>query len=376
MLEEATQIDDAEGHAPLPPVRTRPAVSLEAWEVECDVVPGLEAFLARELRRCHRGRVGQLTDSGRASLRFTFQGSPADLLSLRTAQAAYLALSFRGRRAGALLGHQSLRELLRRIDVVRSLHPRGTFESFRFGAAGRESAALRRLATELEAQAGLRHDPDDGELLIRVRPSDRGGDGWEALVRISPRPLSTRPWRVTNHPGALNATVAAAIVDLTQPCPEDHFIDLMCGSGTLLAERLALCPVAEAVGCDVSREALDAARANLRATPGGRKVRLMESDATLTGLDMARYTALCVDLPNGGTVGQQRPNVALYPALLEEAARLAAPGARFVAMTHDQRPFDDGLREAGRRWELEHTIRILQGGQRPLIYVLRRTAGR
>src|SRR2546430_6618142 len=95
----------------------------EIWDVECDVVPGLEGFLARELRRCYRGKVGRLADSGRASLRFTFHGSPAELLRLRTAQAAYVALRFHRRRPAALLGHQNLRDLMGRIGTIRALHP-------------------------------------------------------------------------------------------------------------------------------------------------------------------------------------------------------------------------------------------------------------
>src|SRR5215472_13474770 len=91
----------------------------EAWDVEVDVLPGMEAILARELRRCFRGRVGQLADTGRASLRFAFQGSLGELLGLRTAHAAYLALAFSGRRPTALLGHQNLRALLERIQVIR-----------------------------------------------------------------------------------------------------------------------------------------------------------------------------------------------------------------------------------------------------------------
>jgi tRNA (guanine6-N2)-methyltransferase len=348
----------------------------DVWDVECDVLPGLEGFLARELRRCFRGRVGRVTDSGRASLRFTFSGSLVELLGLRTAQAAYLALSFSGRRPTGLLGHQNLRDLMHRINVIRALHPPGTFESFRFGAAGRDSATFRRLAAELEAQTGLRYDPDDGELLVRVRPSSRPEDGWEVLVRISPRPLATRAWRVANYPGALNATIAAVMVDLTLPRPDDHFINLMCGSGTLLVERLLLCSAAEAVGCDVSREALDAAKANLRAASRARGVRLMESDATLTGLDMARYTALVADLPYGNLVGNHQENTTLYPALLSEAARLAAPGARFAVITHELRLFEACLPEARRQWQLERSVRVFQGGQRPQVYVLKRSSAR
>lgn len=342
----------------------------EAWDVECDVLPGMEAILARELRRCFRGRIGRLADTGRASLRFSFQGSLAELLGLRTAHAAYVALAFSGRRPTALLGSQNLRALLERIQTIRTLHPPGTVCTFRFGAAGRDTSTFRRLAAELEAQSGLRHDPDDGELLIRIR--SRPDDGWEALLRLSPRPLSTRPWRVVTYQGALNATIAAAMVELMQPRSDDRFVNLMCGSGTLLVERLLRCHAAEALGVDISREALDAARANLSAAGVTRAAKLMEADVLLTGLDMARYTALCTDLPNGSPLGSQRENAALYPLLLEEAARMAAPGARFAVIAHEIRLFDTTLEGAQARWQLERTFRVFQGGQRPQVYLLRR----
>ena len=344
----------------------------EAWDVECDVLPGMEAILARELRRSFSGRVGQLADTGRASLRFPFQGPLGDLLTLRTAHAAYLAHAFSGRRPTALLGHQNLRALLERIQVIRELHPPGVICTFRFGAAGRDTSTFRRLAEELEAQSGLRHDPDDGELLIRIRPSARPDDGWEALLRLSPRPLSTRAWRVANYPGALNATIAAAMIDLTQPRPDDRFVNLMCGSGTLLVERLLYGRAAEALGVDISGEALDAARANLAAAGVARRARLMESDAILTGLDMARYTALCADLPYGNLIGSHRENSVLYPLLMQEAGRMAAPAAHFAVITHEIRLFEVSLERAERIWQMERTFRVFQGGQRPQVYLLRR----
>src|SRR5205823_1670433 len=134
-----------------------------------------------------------------------------------------------------------------------------------------------------------------------------------------------------------------AMVELTAPRPDDRVINLMCGSGTLLVERLLRGPVAEALGVDISREALDAARANLAAAGVARRVRLMESDAVLTGLDMARYTVLCSDLPYGNLVGSHRDNATLYPLVLQEAARMAAPAARFAVITHEIRLLDASL---------------------------------
>ena len=37
--------------------------------------------------------------------------------------------------------------------------------------------------------------PEDGQLLIRLRP-ETDGPGWEVLARTTPRPLSARPWRL------------------------------------------------------------------------------------------------------------------------------------------------------------------------------------
>ena len=84
-------------------------------------------------------------------------------------------------------------------------------------------------------------------------------------MRLSPRPLTARAWRVCNLPGALNAVVAHAMVALSAPNPADRYLNLACGSGTLLVERLALGPARLAVGCDNAAGPLDCARANLRA---------------------------------------------------------------------------------------------------------------
>jgi 23S rRNA G2445 N2-methylase RlmL len=349
----------------------------DLWEVECEVLPGLESFLARELRRCFRGRAGRLVDSGRATLRFSFRGPLADLLELRTAQAAYLALSFEGHRPTALLGHQNLRTLLDGIAAVSALHRPGTFRSFRFSAAGRSTSTFGRLAEELELLSGLSHDPDTGELLIRVRRADQASsrsseDGWEALLRLSPRPLATRAWRVRNLPGALNATIAAAMVELTQPRPADRFLNLLCGSGTLLVERLLRGAAAEAVGVDLDAGAIESAGANLEAAGVAGQARLLEADAAASGLPLNHFSALCADLPYGNLVGSHRQNALLYPKLLREAARLAVPGAAFVVITHELRLFDASLRDARPWWRLERRLRVLQGGQRPQIYVLRR----
>src|SRR6266536_472080 len=159
--------------------------------VECEVLAGLESFCAAEVRRVLGRNVSLLAGGQAGAVRFRLVGPLAAALELRTAVAAYLLVRVSGRRPSALLGDTSLFD---HVAAVRRLHPPGAFRSFRLSAPGRDSAALRRLRAELTERTGLPEDPDDGELYLRIRRARQPADGWEALVRLSPRPLSPRAW--------------------------------------------------------------------------------------------------------------------------------------------------------------------------------------
>ncbi len=102
----------------------------------------------------------------------------------------------------------------------------------------------------LAAETGLTDVADEGDLLIRLRRPLDGAEGWDVLIRLSPRPLSVRPWRACNLPGALNATVAHVMAGLTLPDSDDVVLNIACGSATLLIERLIEGPARIAMGCD------------------------------------------------------------------------------------------------------------------------------
>jgi tRNA (guanine6-N2)-methyltransferase len=329
------------------------------WEVECEALPGLDGLLERELAR---------TPGAGPGLRFEFGGPLASLLRLRIAQSVYLVIRVAAARPTALLGEQHLRRLEKAVATVRSLHPPAAIRSFRFGAAGHGSPTFRRLAEQLTARTGLRHDQEGGDLLLRAR---RAPEGWEALVRISPRPLSARQWRVSNLPGALNATIAAAMVDLSRPHESDRFANLACGSATLLIERLLRGAAAEAIGYDLDRAALRAASANLAAAGLGGRPWLVRADVQRLPRKASSLDVLVADLPYGDLVGSHAGNASLYPALLNEAARVARSDARFVVVTHDIRLFETCI-SAAPEWHVEGRLRVFQGGHRPQVTLLRR----
>jgi 23S rRNA G2445 N2-methylase RlmL len=185
------------------------------------------------------------------------------------------------------------------------------------------------------------------------------------------RPLATRRWRVHNLPGALNATVAHAMMRLTKPRPADRVLNLACGSGTLLIERLMLGPAQWVLGCDTDRLALDAARENLAAAGYAGRAQLELWDATSLPLPVGSVDVICADLPFGQLVGSHRSNEALYPQLLAEAARVATAGARMVLITHEVRLLESIAADASAGWNIVDRLRVRTGGMTPRIYLLR-----
>ena len=375
---------------------------MATFEAEC--VVGLERFAAAELRPIP-GVVLRRTDStpyppapspfrggggarprqrgetlppprtgegwGGGLLRFDYDGPWPALLRLRTVIAVHVVLADGLPRPTALLDDGAFRRITAAVGHIRSLHPAGAFRTFRLSAAGAESSAFQRFGERLAPVTGLRPADDAGDLLLRFR---RGQDRqFELSARVSPRPLAARSWRVCNLPGALNAAVASAMASLTHPKPVDVYLNLACGSGTLLVERALLGPAARLIGCDLDAEALACAERNVEAA-GLTGVELTDWDATHLPIADASVDALTVDLPFGQLVGSHAANAELYPALLAEAARVARPGARLVAISQQVRLLERSVDTAA--WDMievfRPTLSTSGGPIKPGIFVLRR----
>jgi 23S rRNA G2445 N2-methylase RlmL len=298
-----------------------------------------------------------------------YTGAPSDLLALQTATAVYAICTFDIPRPQALLGDANFRQLLQAIGMVFGLHPANSFRTLGISAAGADSPVMQRLGKELAAHSGLAVAVEEADLLLRIRRVRDAARGWEVLVRLSPRPLSTRPWRVCNMHGALNASVAQAMVRQAHSQPYDCFLNLCCGSGTLLIERANYGPAGQLIGCDIAPAALACARANLQASGHAAQIELHAWDAQSLPLPAGSVDALCADLPFGFAVGSHVENAALYPGLLQEAGRVAKPGARFVLLTHDIRLMEEVIRHAA-RWRVQERLRIQLRTLQPVIFVL------
>ena len=372
--------------APPPPSPSSEAAKREDAEpyFELEVIPGLAQFATAELQAHTHGHATLLSSVREDRVRFRFSGQPSHLLTLRQSVAVHSVRPFAIPRPKALLGHQNLATLIDLIKEALRLHHPDSFGAFHISAAGSTTSVYTRIKAEIEAQIDLRSTEEAGDLHLAIRRSPKPAmaikkdPGWEVAVRLSPRPLSTRPWRVCDMPGALNGTVASVMMSLTRPSIEDRVINLACGSGTLLIERLALGRVRRAVGCDINAAALACAAENLRASKFADEVNLLRCDAGQVPLPKDWGTSVCVDLPFGMLIGSHEKNEFLYPRVLAEAARLIAPDRKAVIITQEARLFERVVAAQAEFWS---TLRIIPiklpantraGYIQPRIYLLHR----
>ncbi len=351
-----------------------PAIQpIPSYACEADLVPGLATFATAELQRRLGPAITALRVVRPGTITFRYAGDLAALTRFRTILAIYLVQQFAVPRPRALLGDAHFRVIIRLINAIRAIAPAGSYRTLYLSAAGSDSTILARLKHELAQQTTLQisaPDAHEGDLLLRLRRAPTG-NGWELLARITPRPLSARPWRVQNLEGALNATVAQVMATLTDPNADDYFLNLACGSGTLLIERASCGAARQIIGVDLNPAALAIAQANIAAAGYAPRITLRREDVRALSLPTASISAICADLPFGHLVGSHDENLTLYPAILAEAARVARPDAPCIVLTHEIRLMTS-LLETSDAWALEQTNRVTVGGLRPCIFVLRR----
>lgn len=362
------------------PPPTQPSTPPTVYQCEAEVIEGLEQIARSEIQGRLKERVtfGKDWNPSAGVVVFSYTGGLRALNILNTVQAVYIVRNIKVPRPRALLGDQYFRRLITHLSFITEAMP-NTFQTVAIGAAGADSPDVVRLKTTIAEALGLEAAEDEGDLLVRLRRPyatdvvDRDKEiGWDVLVRTSSRPLGTRKWRVINMEGALNATVASAMALMTAPHPQDYFLNLMCGSGSLMIERQACGTARRIVGCDISAMARQIAQQNIVAAGYDELMTVYDWDARSIPLGDGGVDALVADLPFGQLVGSHAENMKLYPAVMQEAARVAKMGAPFVLITHEVSLMESIL-ETSTLWKTVEVIKINLRGLHPRIFVLQRT---
>jgi predicted RNA methylase len=347
-----------------------PLHDIDGYVVELEVAEGLEEIALNELLSRYRERLVTRPIMETGCIRFGYVGNLGGLLALDTILSAYLLETYDIPRPKAFLGHAHFTKLTQQIETARSLSAHDAYTTITINAAGSDSSVMRRLLDELAIATRLEANPYEGDLLVRLRRAAHG-NGWDALVRLSPRPNATRDWRVVNVPGALNASVARAMALLSDPSPEDTVLNVACGSGSLAIERALVGKAEKIMACDNDLDMVEMALQNIAAAKLDDVIEVRAWDAGELPLPTGSVDVALADLPFGHRVGSHADNRELYPDLFREVARVVKRDGVFVAITHEIKLMEAVLL-AVKKWEVEREIKITLSGLHPRIYVLRR----
>ncbi|HEY0737744.1 MAG TPA: hypothetical protein VGD69_22690 [Herpetosiphonaceae bacterium] len=348
--------------------------------------PGFEAIAADEAQqRLDRMKIESTYSVGDKNglLLFRHSSDVDDVLALRTVEDVFVIVADI---PNLPTSREGLRELEYQIYRTQALEPAlnllrqarpgrrfGGKLQFRVVSRQIERAAYRRVDAQTAVERAISARTDHKwrlaeenaiELWLTLLP----GRALLAL-RLSDEQMRHRRYQVAHLSASLRPSAAAALCWLTEPQPDDVFLDPMCGAGTLLIERAELEQYRALEGGDIRDEAVTAALRNIG--PRYKPIRVQQWDATQLPLDAASVSAAGVNLPFGKQIGTMAQNRVLYPAFLREMARVLRPESRLVVLTSDMRTFEEALRRS-RDLAKQTTYRVQILGQPATVYQIER----
>ena len=339
------------------------------------VCGGLEKIALEEIqaRLRHTGEL-QIVGQKPRRILFRYSGDPKQLLSLRSAENVCLVIRIvqnmtRSRHSLGILkkslGRFDFRphlEICRKAGV--RLRRRITFRvtSRMSGRRNFRRIDAQHAVEQVLTTNGWRLTDENPPLDVWVEVH---GDEAYVSIRISPIEMAQRDYKRAHIPASLKPTVAFSLVHLSHPQPDDVFLDVMCGAGTILIERAYCGRYRYLLGGDLSTEAIRAAQTNI-----GRKHRprqLFRWDARLLPLDQWSVDKIVCNLPFGERIGDAETRE-LYRQFLKECERVLKPTGRMVLLTTQGSILEDLLKRQ-KVFNVAQKFRIHLRGQRPWVYL-------
>lgn len=337
-------------------------------KLEIEVLPGLEAVAAEEWRAVMGGKATQV-EGGKLQAEWKKEVL-LKVRELRIARAVYVLAATSGKKPSALRGEAFWRGFEPAFYEMRRA---GEFseKSYRIKMKGDQSEEAKRLKSEIEKRLSLTHEDEKGEQLLRVRRAP-SAEGWELLARVTPKPLSARSYRVADYRGALDATLAGAVVRFLSPKEGELVVDPFCGSGTLLFELQAGANNVRCIGIERDGVALHSCFKNLKAFqefPRRQwKGLIAEGDARRLPLQDAVIDGVITNLPWGEAVGKKSRLKELYTAAAKELSRVLKPGARCIFVTQAEETFQLTF---SREFKVHQSLQVYTGSFRPTVFLCR-----
>ena len=337
---------------------------------------GLAEITRQEIQRHLRdkGRLEVVTQEPERIL-IRYSGDPRHLLSLRSAEQVFVVVKVLPKLTRSRHSLTALEKSIGRIDfhpyfdicrrVGIRLRKRVTFRvrSRMIGLRNFRRVDLQHGVERAFMACGWRLIEENPALEIWVEADEARVT---VSIKLSSSEMASRNYKQSDFAPSLRPTVAYCLVQLSDPRPEDVFVDPMCGDGTILIERAHSGRYRYLIGGDTSLEAVEAAQTNI-----GRKHQprqLFHWDTRGLPLDRRSVDKIVCSLPSVKKDIDESETAELYWEFLTECERALKPTGRMVLLT-TQRFVLDSLLKAQPAFTTKRRFQIDMRSRNPWVYV-------
>jgi tRNA G10 N-methylase Trm11 len=175
--------------------------------------------------------------------------------------------------------------------------------------------------------------------------------------------------------GELRPELANILCRLSEPTPDELFLDPFCGSGAIPIQRAKFFPKGLVIASDIDEQKVNSLKARIKALGLMKRVVVRRDDAlSLTRYKQGSIHKIVTDPPWGHFTQMSSPITDFYARMIREFARVLRPYGRSVIVTGETLALDNGLDMLPSQLTVAQRFNILLSGKKAGVYVLIRNS--
>lgn len=307
---------------------------------------------------------------------FRYSGNPKDLLSLRTAEHLFVVIKHIPNMTRSRSSLTAIKGSLARFNFGETLTC-----CRQVGMSVRKRIPFRvisRMSGFRNFQKRDLHQVVERALIDRgwqLTQSSSGLDVWAEVhgqdayisIKLSKPDMAQRSKKQARMSQSIKPTLAYSMVRLSQPHPNDIFLDPMCGTGTILLERAVTGRYRYLIGGDISKEALHAIQKNFGRQHQPRQ--FFHWDAESLPIQPNSVDKIVCNLPIGEISENNSILTKLYKQVLTQFETALKSGGKMVLLSMQPALLNRILKQQ-KSLKTRQQVRINVGGKRGRIFVI------
>ncbi len=222
--------------------------------------------------------------------------------------------------------------------MIEKVLPHNIFKTFKLRCAGSQTQEIMEIEKYIQETYRL-NKADDADLEIYI---NKISDIWEVSVRLSPRPLTVREYKVSNIKGGLNPNIAYAINSF---CDLEHiqsYLNIFSGSATLPIEAGLVNSHVKLVGLDLDKKTNSLAIQNIKMAGLIKKIQIKTGDI-FENPDLGTFDVITSNLPFGMQISKGEDLNTLYKQFVDYSEKSLIHRGTLIAYTTEYALFENIL---------------------------------